>query len=527
MKKVFSLLLALLMVMSMFTACGGEKEKESGEKLASKKFDAFVVGYGKVDITPNASSRIGIVGNNDHNTRLSEGVLEPLMATCAAFTDTDGTTVLVFGMDLHGLDNDVVKQIRIGIEEKTGVPADHIQFNVTHNHCGPSQGLDSAMESIKSYSEDLVEKSIQAAVEAMETRVPAKMYTTHTRPEDMVYVRHFLKTDGSYEGNGYDNIPAGQFQAFAEKGDNLLQMVKFEREGQKDVILFNWQGHPFTSPSEYYTYLNGCSPAVFRRVLLEQADVESVYIMGASGDSVQQSARPEARKIKDYKDYGTLLAKKAIEAFGTFQEAETGKIYYSYNDQYVFPGDAVGQKWTVSAWGFGDFGYVSGPSEIFQTNGMAVREASPYKYTFVAQLANCGSGGYIPDARAWTYDCYERGPCKVPAGSGEALQDTLTTMINDVFTQSGQTAKEKAEGYVNDYTPRYDGVTYTNPNVGNTGKITAVANGFYQVELMVGGVSPKTMLVQDKATAEELMKHASVQVGLSEQDVIVEVKAAS
>lgn len=524
MKKLLTVLLAALMLCCLFAAC--EKGEGAGEKLSEVKFEAFAVGFGKADITPDASSKISLVGNNDHNTRLSEGVLEPLMATCVAFTDTDGTTVILFGMDLHGIDDGVVKAAREGIAEKTGVPADHIQFNVNHNHCGPSQSLTSAMASIKGYSEKLVELLIQAGVDALTTRKEAKMYTAFTRPEDMVFVRHFLKTDGSYEGNGYDNIPAGQFHEFAEKGDNLLQMVKFTREGEKDIILFNWQGHPFSSPDEYYTYLNGCSPAVFRRTLLEQADVESVYIMGASGDSVQQSARPEARKFKDYKQYGEVLAKKAMEAFSTFQEAETGKIYYSYNDQYVCPGDAEGKKWTVSAFGFGDFGYVSSPSEMFQTVGMDVKENSPYKYTFFAQLANCGSGGYIPDARAWTYDCYERGPCKVPAGSAEAIGDTLKTMLNDLFAQSGQTKKEKDEGYVFDRTPVYDGVTYVNNHLGDTSRAVAVQNGFYQVPLLVGGATEKTLLVQDQAVAEEILKNSSMTLGFSEQNVVVEVTPA-
>ena len=525
MKKVLSILLAMVMLCSLFAGCGGGEGVASGEKLADVKFDAFAVGFGKADITPDYTTSISLVGNNDHNTRLSTGVLEPLMATCVAFTDTDGTTVIVFGMDLHGLDNKVTKTVREGIEEQTGVPADHIQFNVNHNHCGPSQGLDSAMASIKGYSEKLVELLIQAGTDALTTRKPAKMYTTYARPENMVYVRHFLKIDGSYEGNGYDNIPKGEFLEFAEKGDNLLQMVKFTREGEKDIILFNWQGHPFTSPSEYYTYLNGCSPAVFRRILLEQADTESVYIMGGSGDSVQHSARPEARLFKDYKEYGQALAKAAMDAFPTFKEAETGKIYYSYNDEYVCPNDAVGQKWTLSAWGFGDFGYVSSPSEIFQTVSMDVRESSPYKYTFFAQLANCGSGGYIPDARAWTYDCYERGPCKVPEGSAEAIGETLKTMINDCFTQSGQTKKEKDEGYCNDYSPKYDGVTYINNFVGDLSRAVPVNNGFYQVTLIAGAIE-KTLLVQNQEIAEQILQNATMTLGFSEQSVVIEVTPA-
>ena len=522
MKRVLTLILAAVMVLSLFAGCGGEKKEE---KLADKKFDAFAVGYGKADITPDYTTQISITGNNDDGTRLSTGVLEPLMATCLALTDTDGTTVLIFGTDLHATNAKMIQIIRDMITEKTGVPGDHIQFNCTHNHCGPAQGANSAVGPLQIYAKLLQERCVEAAVTAMQTRKAAKMYTTFTRPEDMVFVRHFLTTDGEYEGNGYDNISKNgkQFLGFAEKGDNLLQMVKFTREGEKDVILFNWQGHPFGSPNEYYTYLNGGGPAVARRVLLEKANTESVYIMGASGNNVQQSARSEARLFKDYNAYGTALADAMIAAFDTFKEAETGKIYYTYNDQYSPPGHTTPTKYVLSAFGFGDVGYITAPSEMFQSNAISVRDASPWKYTIYAQLSNGTGEAYVPDALTWKYKngAYERGPCKVSAGDGEAFATEQMKMLNDLFQQSGQTAKEKDEGYITVEERNTDGQIYTNPKVG--GKPTKGLYDFYFVDLMMG-ISQVRLLVKNEEVANKIMGLKTMKLYTNYSGVVVDAE---
>ena len=518
MKRVLTLILAVLMVLSVFAGCGGEKKEE---KLAEKKFGGFAVGYAKADITPDYTLKHGIVGNNDHNTRLSTGVLEPIMATCLALTDEDGTTMLVYGTDLHGTYPDVLAQVQAQLNEKTGLPKENIEYNATHNHCGPAANLNSAIGPQQIFSKDFLEKMVKIGMEALENRKVAKMYTTFTRPEDMVFVRHYILKDGTIAAHN-GNVADGTFYGFEDKGDNLLQMVKFVREGEKDVIMFNWQGHPFSSTQQYYTYFSGVSPAIARRVLLEKANTESIYIMGASGNSVQQSALAFARKYKDNVEYGTALADAMIAAFPTFKEAETGKIYRTYNNAYVpASGGTAPLKYVLSAFGFGDVGYVSAPSEMFQSNAFEVRNNSPWKYTFYAQISNGVGGGYVPDADAWANPdgCYERGPCKTMAGDGEAFAADQLKLLNEIFEKSGQSVKEKDEGYITVEERNTDGQTYTNPKVG--GKATATKNGFYQVNLMLG-ISQQSFLCKNEEVAKKVMSKSTMKIYTNYSNLIVD-----
>ena len=523
MKRVLTFVLATLMILSLFAGCGGEKESEG--KLGEKKFDSFAVGYSKIDITPDPEIRISIMGNNDHNTRLSTGVLEPILVNCIAFTDTEGETVLVYGTDLHGVSAGHLKMIREQLTEKTGIPGDHIQMNCSHNHCGPMvPGLNNANPNYAKYGQSFIDNCVKVGIEALESRKPAKMYTTFTRPEDMVFVRHYLMKDGTIVANGSEGVNTNEMQGFLEKGDNLLQMVKFVREGEKDVILFNWQGHPFSSTQQYYTYLSGVSPSATRRFLLEKANTESIYIMGGSGDNVQQPAFAFARKFANNVQYGEALADAMIAAFDSFKEAETGKIYYTYTDSYVPPsGGKEPLKYVVSAFGFGDFGYVSAPSEMFQTNAISVRNASPWKYTIYAQLSNGSGYGYVPDAETWANPngAYERGPCKTLAGDGEGFAQKQLEMLNDIFKQSGQTAKEKDEGYITVEDRNGDGVTYTNPNVG--GKPKAAKNGYYQVNLSAGA-GLQTFLVKNEEVANKIMSKSTMKLFFNYSNVVVDAE---
>ena len=56
------------------------------------------VGFGRVNITPSYS--VPLYGYSNSSGRMSERVLDPLFATCLAFTDGDGETELIYTLDM-------------------------------------------------------------------------------------------------------------------------------------------------------------------------------------------------------------------------------------------------------------------------------------------------------------------------------------------------------------------------------------------------------------------------------------------
>jgi hypothetical protein len=86
----------------------------------------------------------------------------------------------------------------------------------------------------------------------------------------------------------------------------------------------------------------------------------------------------------------------------------------------------------VQAVSFGeDIAVVSLPGDMFVELGLALKKASPFQHTFVAELAN-GSIGYIPNRSAYPEGNYEVVSARCAAGSGEILIETALGLLNEL-----------------------------------------------------------------------------------------------
>ena len=75
--------------------------------------------------------------------------------------------------------------------------------------------------------------------------------------------------------------------------------------------------------------------------------------------------------------------------------------------------------------------WVSLPGEIFVELGLAIKQASPFRYTMIAELAN-GSIGYIPDRPAYAQGNYEVVSARCAEGSGEMLVKAAVRLLSGV-----------------------------------------------------------------------------------------------
>jgi hypothetical protein len=79
--------------------------------------------------------------------------------------------------------------------------------------------------------------------------------------------------------------------------------------------------------------------------------------------------------------------------------------------------------------------WVSLPGEIFVELGLAVKKASPFRYTLIAELAN-GSVGYVPDRPAYAQGNYEVVSARCAEGSGELLAETAVRLLKELAAGS-------------------------------------------------------------------------------------------
>ena len=508
MKKTITFILAIFMLASVFAGCQKDKTPEG-----------FCIGYSKVNITPNLEWNMGLYGYNDQSTRRATGVLEPLYATCIAAKDEAGTITILFGEDLLHANGWISDMIRNKITDQTGIPGENINFAGTHTHSAPSH--DEKLIVVDNYNREFVEKCTNAALEAIADLAPAEMYTHFVRLEDMNYRRHYLLDDGTYWGRPLANLPNGASGYHClSKADDMLQMVKFTREGKKDVLIVNWQGHARGNTEGHYTEYSSDYIGAMRRVLLEQGGVESLFLLGASGDVNCASELSPSSRARTYLDYGTTIANKIMVEYENFQKVETGSIQVQ-TKKFRIPSNT--EDYSLNVFSIGEVGFIMVPYEMFTSIALAIKEQSPYPMTFIGTVAN-GSNTkfYMPDEKAFTYDCYERSS-KYISGDAEIFRDQYLYLLGQCYEQTGLPSKEKAEGYVMDTTPQLDPEPYVNPAVGNTEMIIPGRNNLYKLYLSYSGAT-KVVLVEGEELAKEIINKSSMKLYIDDRGVAVDME---
>ena len=83
---------------------------------------------------------------------------------------------------------------------------------------------------------------------------------------------------------------------------------------------------------------------------------------------------------------------------------------------------------------FGDIGFVSAPYEMFDTNGVQVREGSPFKMTFVCSYSN-GGFGYVPSSIAFPHGAYEVFISRFCETTGDDFADEMVRLLNECKNQ--------------------------------------------------------------------------------------------
>ena len=509
-KRMLALILVSVLLVSLFSACGkGEKDPAAG----------LSVGYGMVDVTPPIGIPLGgYQGADSAANRRSTAVEWPFHALCVAFTDGTGNTVLIMVLDM--LNAYMADGMRDAVSGATGVPKENIMFHCTHNHSGPDIRVDAPF--VNEYISQLTSGVLSAAKNALEDRKPVTgMFTTYARPEMCNSERHYLLADGSYQSYGVGAVPKDQLIGHFGVADNLLQLVKFTREGGKDVVLVNWQGHPpGTDPN---TIATSNYPGVLRNYLNTNLNCESVFLLGGSGNLNNNSQIAGEIRHENYQELGVNLGAAAVEAAANFTQRSLADISIKEKMLQVENRNTYGStKVWVYAASIGDFAFVTAPFEIFDDNAVAVREASPYPMTMYISCCN-GSNGYLPTPPSFGWETtYESRITEFPDGTAAIVEKELTEMIGAMASESGYTAVEKpADYYQREFTPESDGVTYTLITGGDPSKVKQVENQFYAFQGIGANNKIRNFLTNDPAIAEKIVNMTTAQFLFNEQSVVV------
>lgn len=504
MKRICAFLICAMLVLGVFSGCSGGEETPPA---------AFSVGFGQADITPTEKTTLAGYGNDTERvvTRVSGNIY----TTCVAIRDAQGNTVLVFAADLLQAKDAVVEPVRELVSKETGIPASNIMFHVSHSHSSPSGS--------PLYYEMVSEQSLVAAQQALADLAPAQVHGAFERiAEGINFVRHYLLTDGTYIGEGAGTISKDRLYGHDTAPDRLLQVIKFTRENKKDILLVNFQGHP-SSPDDQ-TVLSSSYAGVIRETVSKTLDCSTMFVLGASGNLNCSSQIPGEAVASGYMEVGSFLADKVIGLKDSFVPLNSGTVQLmevqepcrwlgNQNQTVDFP---------MHALSFGDVAWIFGPHEMFDTNAMAVRDASPFTMTLVASCSN-GYHSYIPTPHSFDFFAYEAGKTRYFEGTAEQLQDRYIEMLKTLSQQYTLTPKDT--GYnTPEFVPVSDGVEYIVPNPGDLSAYEAVDNGYCKLILM-DGATVKFFLAKDQQTAELVLQQSTVKLLFNQSNVIVGIES--
>lgn len=423
MKKIICLTVCLSLCLSLLAGCG----QDDAQQTTQPQSHSLQVGYSRTDISPETSVPLQGYGNTEN--RMSTEVTEPLGAACTAFTDEQGNTVLLFHLDLCSSNDSIMGGIRRSIARQLDIPVDHVLVSATHTHSAPDYDNHRAT-GVARYQDLLRERMIQAAQEAMADRKSATMHTATAYPKDLNWIRYYNLSDGTYGSGG---LTGGVTRvSHLRETDNQLQMLKFVREGGKDVILVNWQGHPHRDGSDTKTNVSADIVGSMRTFVEESMDCLFAYFTGASGNCNNHSYLPGITRTADYVEHGQALGQYVLDA--TFTQVNVGPVKLTsqvYQADHKTEGEEKIQV-PMFAFSIGDVAFVTAPYEMFDTSGQAIKEGSPYAMTFVATCANA-SCGYFPTEYTYSASqCYEVNVSRVAQGTAEIMEKEYVRMLTEL-----------------------------------------------------------------------------------------------
>lgn len=448
--------------------------------------NCFRVGFDRQEITPEEP--IPLSGFSNELARFHTRVTEPVCVTCVAVSDSADTTVLMITADFTRITDALQKPFREAVSEATGIPEERIYIAATHTHSGPGFSHPE-LECMQRYIEKTLEKLALVAKNAMADRKPAQMFTGSIEVERMNFVKHYKAFDPktkevSYLGDLFGDPKGKILLDHATQVDKTMHLVKFSREGGKDVVVANWRAHPHFSGGTKKYDLSADYIGCFRDALELMEDCHVAYFQGACGNVNSSSRFAGECPHTNQRSFGCALAARAAEGLAKYMSpVEVGpirtkqvihygeinhrfdpvldkakEIWKTWHETYDVPlctqmglpygirspyhaSAIIGNagrtkekdgKIVMNAVAIGDcLGFVTFPGEMFDGISMRIEDNSPFFTTLM--LGYCYHHlGYLPSAAGFKYTSYETDITRFAEGTGEILADMYVDMLREL-----------------------------------------------------------------------------------------------
>lgn len=427
----------------------------------------LLVGIAETDLTP--SMPYGLSGY--YHERKSTEVRDRLHAKTLVFRQGAVRAALVV-CDLCSISPELTEEVRKRAAAKSGIPAEHLIIAATHTHTGPAYGGDlrRSISDPAGYPAQLVEAVSESIVRASALAVPLRLKVGAAAQETPIaFCRRFVMKDGLVQT--WANYKNPQTVREANPIDPEVAVLLVSDAERARAALVNFALHLDTLGGTKWSADFPHDMGLVLRAELGR-DLLPIFANGCCGDINHVDPRAEKRNPTEM--IGTSLgetAKRALPAMrdvsprlGVRRAVVRAPLQSATEEELSWARafvekEKAGQKvpfldqvkahkllkverlrkrapelaLEVHAIRLGsDAAIVTLPGEVFVELGLAIKKASPFKTTFVVELANTDETSYIPKSEAYALGGYEVVNSTLALGGGEMLVAAAIRLLEEL-----------------------------------------------------------------------------------------------
>jgi len=421
---------------------------------------------------------------------------DPLHVRALAFENGTGRAVIVI-VDLIGISREVLDAAKKRAAEATGWRTDQMLIAATHTHSAPSSRAEGSAPQV-AFGKRLADGMVEAIEKAVASLQPAQVGFGSDQVPDEVFNRRWYLQEGTMPLTPFGELdkvkmnpnrkhivkPAGptdpevcivDVRTRRKKPLGLLSNYALhyvghinigERQVSADYFgefarIMPWRIRAMSSKDFVAMLSNGPCGDVnnidfhgkraprqpFEQIRIVAAKVADASWRASKGIEKYHADAPVAmlqREVPlEWRRPSEALIRRSKEIIAMSPE-EQGKLPYlatNYARRVLSQVERSGKAdCLVQAIRIGDQAIVSFPFETFVETGLEIKKKSPFKHTFLIELAN-GSYGYLPTPKHHELGGYETwlGTNKVQKDGSDLLTRNLLEMLAELH--AGEDAK--------------------------------------------------------------------------------------
>ena len=416
---------------------------------------------------------------------------DPLHVRALAFENGKGRAVIVI-VDVIGISRETLDPVKKRAAEATGWRADQMLIAATHTHSAPSSSESGSAPQV-AFCKRLADGMVEAIEKAVESLQPAQVGFGSGQVPDEVFNRRWYLKEGTMPLNPFGELdkvkmnpnrnhivkPAGptdpevgivDVRTRRKKPLGLLANYALhyvgainigERQVSADYFgefarIMPWRLRAMSSDNFVAMLSNGPCGDInnidfhgkraprqpFEQIRIVAAKVADASWRASRGIGEYHSDAPVSmlqREVPlDWRKPSQELVERAkkILAMSKEEQAKLPRLATNYAQRTLSQEKHAGKAdCLVQAIRIGDQAIVSFPFETFVETGLEIKKKSPFKHTFVIELAN-GSYGYLPTPKHHELGGYETwlGTNKVQKDGSDLLTRNLLEMLNELHS---------------------------------------------------------------------------------------------